>query len=195
MTTDPTTAPPRKVLLFSGHMIDAPDRETPRFPSDKEGVAARAIDGLLADLGTGPGDLAICGGACGGDLLFAESARARGAAVELWLPFEPEDFVAGSVAFAGGDWMTRFQKAMAGAAAVHVLPREEGPLPEGADAYERNNVRMLEAAARFGPERTDFIALWNGQGADGPGGTQHLMDEVSQRQGRVHWLDTRRLWS
>jgi hypothetical protein len=27
---------PRKVALFSGHMIDAPGREKPRFPPDKE---------------------------------------------------------------------------------------------------------------------------------------------------------------
>lgn len=27
---------PRQVLLFSGHMVDAPDREKPRFPADKQ---------------------------------------------------------------------------------------------------------------------------------------------------------------
>jgi hypothetical protein len=32
----------------------------------------------LADLELGPGDLTICSGACGGDLLFAEAALARG---------------------------------------------------------------------------------------------------------------------
>ena len=30
---------PRKVVLFSGHMIDAPGRKKPRFPSDKEAIA------------------------------------------------------------------------------------------------------------------------------------------------------------
>ena len=69
---------PKNVLLFSGHMIDAPDRQTPRFPADKEPVAAGAIADTLAKLGAGPGDLAICGGACGGDLIFAELAS-RGA--------------------------------------------------------------------------------------------------------------------
>ena len=34
---------PRKVLLFSGHMIDSPTREKPRFPADKEPIAAKAI--------------------------------------------------------------------------------------------------------------------------------------------------------
>ena len=74
-------APPRKVALFSGHMIDAPDRPKPRFPADKEPIAARAIAAALADLDIGPQDLSICGGACGGDLLFAEAALARSASL------------------------------------------------------------------------------------------------------------------
>jgi hypothetical protein len=34
---------PRLVFLFSGHMIDAPDRVEPRFPADNEHIAAKAI--------------------------------------------------------------------------------------------------------------------------------------------------------
>ena len=34
------TNTPRQVVLFSGHMIDAPGREKPRFPPDKEPIAA-----------------------------------------------------------------------------------------------------------------------------------------------------------
>ena len=68
---------PRQVFLFSGHMIDAPDRKDPRFPSDKEPIAATAIAAKLDALGAGPDDLAFCGGACGGDLLFAEACLAR----------------------------------------------------------------------------------------------------------------------
>jgi hypothetical protein len=62
---DTSQEPPRNVVLFSGHMIDAPGREKPRFPPDKESIAARAIAQALADLGAGPADLGICGGACG----------------------------------------------------------------------------------------------------------------------------------
>jgi hypothetical protein len=32
--------PPRLVWFFSGHMIDAPDRQVPRFPASREPVAA-----------------------------------------------------------------------------------------------------------------------------------------------------------
>jgi hypothetical protein len=59
---DKNPEPPRKVTLFSGHMIDAPSRDKPRFPPGKEPIAARVIAEALADLGVGPADLAICGG-------------------------------------------------------------------------------------------------------------------------------------
>ena len=42
---------PRQVFLFSGHMIDAPDRKDPRFPADKEPIAAKAIADKLDALG------------------------------------------------------------------------------------------------------------------------------------------------
>jgi hypothetical protein len=185
--------PPRKVALFSGHMIDAPDRPKPRFPADKEPIAARAIAGALADLDVGPRDLCICGGACGGDLLFAEAALARSARLELYIPFDEAAFLEKSVDFAGGDWRARFFAAKAHAA-LHVLPLEKGPTPAEEDPYERNNIWMLEAASRFGPDKVELICLWNGERGDGPGGAQHMMEEVEKAGGRAHWLDTRKLW-
>jgi len=194
MSDQDSTAPPRKVLLFSGHMIDAPGRAQPRFPADKEALAAAAIAAALDRLGAGAADLAICGGACGGDLLFAEAALERRARLELYIPFEEPTFLAKSVDFAGRDWRRRYV-AVRARAALHVMPVERGPTPEGEGSYERNNLWMLEAAMRFGAGKVDFLCLWNGQQADGPGGTRHLMEEVERRAGRTHWLDTRRLWS
>lgn len=68
---------PRKVLLFSGHMIDAPARPSLRFPADKTPLAAAAIAASMEELDAGANDLAICGGASGGDVLFVEAALAR----------------------------------------------------------------------------------------------------------------------
>jgi hypothetical protein len=190
---EPNDWSPRKAVLFSGHMIDAPGREKPRFPPDKEPVAARAIASALADLDVGPGDLSICGGACGGDLLFAEAALARGARLELYIPFEEPTFLEKSVDFAGGDWRARFFAAKA-RGVLFVAPRELGPPQEGEDPYERNNRWMMDAALRFGADRVDFVCLWNGEGGDGPGGTKHMMEEVRSKGGRTTWLDTTKLW-
>ena len=126
--TGTNEAPPPKVALFSGHMIDAPDRAKPRFPADKAPIAARAIAAALADLDVGPRDLCICGGACGGDLLFAEAALARSARLELYIPFDEATFLEKSVDFAGGDWRARFFAAKAHAAPPRAAARK------GADA-------------------------------------------------------------
>src|SRR5258707_10834000 len=132
---------PRNVLLFSGHMIDAPGREEPRFPASKEPVAADAIAKLLdsADVGADSSDLAICGGACGGDLLFAEACLARGAGLELYIPFDEPTFLAESVDFADADWHNRYLAAKS-KATLHVMPDELGPLLAGENPYERNNL-------------------------------------------------------
>jgi hypothetical protein len=190
----PTTY--RRVFLFSGHMLDAPQRSTPRFPASQEPVAAEAIGARLDQLGCGAADLGICGGACGGDLLFAEAALARGAHLQMLLPFDEATFLKDSVDFAGRHWRQRFF-------AVKTSPRTEtryapavlGPLPPGVDPYERENRWLLDAALAHGPARLDFICLWNGGGGDGPGGTRHMVSEVEARGGSVHWLDTRTLWS
>lgn len=187
-------ASPRKVLLFSGHMIDAPGRQEARFPADKEPIAADAIAQTLVRLDAGPGDLAICSGACGGDLLFAEASLMRGLRLELYIPFDEPKFIAKSVDFADANWRARFFAAKSHAT-LHVMPDECGLLPANEDPYERNNLWMLGSAARFGIEKIDFICLWNGQGGDGPGGTQHLMEEVRRKAGRTHWLNTTQLWT
>jgi hypothetical protein len=184
---------PRKVVLFSGHMIDAPGRETPRFPPGKEPIAARAIAGALADLHVGPDDLCICGGACGGDLLFAEDALAHSALLEIYIPFEEPTFLEKSIDFANKDWRGRFFAAKA-RGALHIAPSELGPMQEREDPYERNNRWMLDAALRFGADKVDLVCLWNGEGGDGPGGAQHMMEEVRNKGGRTVWLDTKKLW-
>jgi hypothetical protein len=191
MARDAGRTVPRKVFLFSGHMIDAPDRATPRFPAARAPIAAAAIAAALDRLDARPGDLAICGGASGGDLLFAEAALARGTDLELYLPFDEDTFVATSVDPAGAGWRARYLAAKS-RATVHLPPSGSGAASES--PYARNNRRMLDAASRFGIDKVDFIALWNGQGGDGPGGTQDLMDEVRGGAGRIHWLDTRTLW-
>jgi hypothetical protein len=184
---------PRNVLLFSGHMIDAPDRPVIRFPERAVPIAARAIAARLDELQAGPPDLAICGGACGGDLLFAEAALQRGARLEIYLPLDEEAFLASSVEFAGSNWRARFEQAKA-RSVVRAPPQDRVPMPTGLDPYEANNQRMLHEAQAAGVARMHFICLWNGATGDGSGGTAHMIQEVQRMGGVVHWLDTRSLW-
>jgi len=185
----------RRVFLFSGHMIDAPGRAVPRFPAREEPVAAAAIAAKLNELGAGTPDVGLCGGACGGDLLFAEALLARGARLVVLLAFDEATFLARSVDFAGDDWRRRFFAVKAHRLTrVMLAPDVLGPSPDGANPYERTNVWLLESALAFGPQKVDFICLWDGGGEDGPGGTRHMVTEVKRRRGHVHWLNTNELW-
>jgi hypothetical protein len=194
MSRDDATAAPRKVFLFSGHMIDAPGRSTPRFPPAKEPAAAEAIAAKLDELGAEAGDVAICGGACGGDLLFAEAALARGLRLQVLIPFDEPTFLAQSVDFANAGWRQRYIAATKHPCAMlKVMPHVLGPLPEGADPYERENKWLLDTALAWRAAKLHFVCLWDGGGGDGPGGTRHMVEQVRRKKGSVHWLDMRTL--
>jgi hypothetical protein len=185
----------RRVFLFSGHMIDTPDRAEPRFPADQESVAAGAIAATLDALRIGKNDLAICGGACGGDLLFAEAALRRGCPLHLHLQFAEPEFLRASVAFAGASWVARYHQVKAHhLTQIHLQPEEMGPLGAGMNPYVRNNVWQLCTALVRGAETLRFIALWDGEGGSGPGGTQNMVETVRRYAGQVSLIDTRQLF-
>ena len=186
---------PRQVFLFSGHMIDAPGRQEPRFPADKEPIAAQAIAAKLDELKAGPDDLAFCGGACGGDLLFAEACLERGVRLDLRLPFDQPAFVQRSVAFAGDNWVERYFRVQANEKTrTHLMPVELGPAPKRVNPYARNNLWQLYTSLSWGPDKVRFVCLWNRKGGDGAGGTQHMYETVQRYAGRVYVLDTTTLW-
>lgn len=184
---------PRRVLLFSGHMVDAADRASPRFPLDKVPLAEAEIGKALDQLGAGPYDLALTQGASGGDLIFAEACQARGVKLQLLQPFPEAEFIERSVAPAAGDWRSRYYAAKAKfTEPIRCMPEELGPSDR--DPFERCNLWLLHTALAFGPENVRFVCLWNGDGGDGPGGTLHMLKEVKKRMGQVIWLDTRTIW-
>ncbi len=188
---------PRRVFLFAGHMVDAPDRPEPRFPEERVPAAAVRIAQALEELGAGPDDLALTQGACGGDLLFTEACHDRGVRV-LWLqPFAEPEFIQRSVVCRGEDWRKRYLEAREKLAA----PPQGGPdflgsPPAGAGEsypFERCNRWLLHTALSHGIEKVWFVCLWNGEGGDAAGGTAHMYGEVEHRTAQVRWIDSRSL--
>lgn len=186
--------PPRLVLLFSGHRVDAPGREPPRFPAAKVAAAAAAIEGVLDGLGAGADDLALTQGSAGGDLLFAEACLRRGVHLRLLLPLVEPAFVRASVAPSadGARWVERFRAVRD---ALEEPPRviDAAAGADGVDRYARCNERLLETALRWGVERLRFICLWDGAAGDGPGGTGQLVEAVRRLGRPVIRVDARSL--
>jgi len=189
-------AAPRQAIVFTGHMVDAPDRPVPRFPAALVDAAARRIDAALAQLDAGLRDAAFTQGAAGGDLLFAEACLARGVPLRLLLPLELREFVARSLlpVSDGAAWLARFHAVVdrLGSAPIEA-PQVLGTLAEGEDAFVRGNLWLLDTARAAGAERLACICLWDGGGGDGPGGTRHLVEAVRAAGGTVLRIDPRSL--
>jgi tetratricopeptide (TPR) repeat protein len=189
---------PRQVFLFSGHMIDAADRSTPRFPNDKTNVAAEKIAEVLAALGACEDDLALTQGAAGGDILFAEACAKRDVRIQLLQPFPETEFIQRSILplELGERWRTRYLTLKTQLNnPPRSMPDALGDIPEeDMNPYDRCNLWLLYTALACGIDKVRFICLWNGDNTDGRGGTAHLYQEINKRTGQVTWLDTRQLW-
>lgn len=191
-----TKRPARQVLVFSGHMIDSPNRVKSRFPPSKQEAAERAIAEALDNLEAGPEDMAFTQGAAGGDLLFAHQCLLRGVRVQLMLPLPEAEFIQQSVlpSAQGNLWQQAFFSVKSRLAEPPLeMPVELGPAPPGISVFERCNLWMLNTALSLGPEKLRLVCLWDGSGGDGPGGTQHMVQEAKRRTGRVHWIDVNNL--
>ncbi|HEX8189876.1 MAG TPA: tetratricopeptide repeat-containing protein, partial [Pyrinomonadaceae bacterium] len=92
-------APRPRVLLFAGHMIDAPGRERPRFPAAGERVARAKIREAVEKEMRREGGVAsgYAGGASGGDILFHEVCAELGIQTRFYLAVPPGEYVRKSV--------------------------------------------------------------------------------------------------
>jgi hypothetical protein len=167
-----------KVVVFSGHLTDLPTRPRPRFP-ERTAVAARAaIRARLESWGVQSGDavLAICGGARGGDILFAETCLDLGADVRMLMTLPEAEFLVRCVRNQGTDWVDRYfaLKASSRCRALFQHERLGSPARENDRHYHyfRNNLWCLNSArAEVDSSKLYVLTLWdedlNEEGAEG----------------------------
>lgn len=171
-----------KVVISSGHMIDAPDREEPRFPPEKEGAVRARVERQLDLWAIGEGDLAICGGARGSDIVFGELCAGRGAEVWLFLPLGEEEFLEESIRLPGGDWEERFSGLRAREnVRTFFLDEEAGRAEKEGSVFARNNEWIIDAGLEQAgsPENLFAILVWDEREVgDGEGGTSNFASRV-----------------
>jgi uncharacterized protein len=160
-----------RAVVVSGHMVDTPDRPRPRFPPSEVPRVSAAIGSAFARWTIGPGTTLITGAARGADIIAAEHALERSAAVRVVLALPQAEFERRSVALPGTDWAERFRRIL-DHAEVEIL---EGPDDDG--AFARANARMIQIARDL-DERPYAVVAWNGQAGDGPGGTRDFVQRL-----------------
>ena len=114
------TFSPPTVAVFVGHMIDHPNRTSPRFAPGHAQAAKDNLAGIVKTLNV---KIAYTSLACGSDILFAEVLREIGGELNLFLPFRKQDFLETSVSFAGQEWVDRFEQVSEGNS-IHYLTQE-----------------------------------------------------------------------
>ena len=158
------------VVVYTGHLIDAPGRPTPRFPPDDENKVQEEIRGHFEQLRPA----AVYGSAaCGADILCLECARELGSDLYIVLPFPADEFRRKSVdLWPDNVWGKRFESLLDDASDVLVISQR--PPPVGESIYAYNNLIVTGLAklrARLLDTRLHGIAVWDGKPAAGEGGT------------------------
>jgi hypothetical protein len=202
-SSTPTKAETLHLILFTGHQIDAPNREQPRFPPDRESIArARIKEKLQAEISGLKGDfLGIAGAASGGDILFHEVCSELGIKTHVYLALPDNMFINESVAPADADWVQRFRKLLDGKnrktevrqlADSKAFPKWLQAQRPPHDFWGRNNLWMLHNAIALGGKNTILVALWNQAGGDGEGGTADMVEKATQWGARTIIIDTKK---
>ncbi|HUX13863.1 MAG TPA: TRAFs-binding domain-containing protein [Spirochaetia bacterium] len=157
------------VIAFTGHMVDAPGRRTPRFPSEIAGEVALRIGAALADMG---GEIGIASAASGSDVIFLEAMQERGGETNIILPFDRDDFIAASVESAGVEWRQRVEKVLERSTEIEQVTRGKYEGDDVLFSYA-NQIIMGKTILRSRFLETDpiLLAVWDGKQSKVQGGT------------------------
>jgi tetratricopeptide (TPR) repeat protein len=180
-----------KVVVFNGHRTDDPGRTPPRFPYSRATAARAAIAAKLKAWGMTPGSsvLAICGGARGGDILFAEECRDVGADVRLLVPLPEAEFLASSVRGEDADWIGRYfaLKSHPRCRVFFEHERLGRPIDERdrRRVHDRNNLwRLNSARAEVDADNLYVLTLWDEiHQTSGPDGTRDFVAQARRCAG------------
>ncbi len=179
--------PAPRVIAFSGHMIDRPDRASSRFPARLGSAVAAELRARIAAWGPSIG---YAQAACGADILFLEAMQDAGMQTQIVLPFLPLEYIATSVAFAGDDWIARFHRALARAHRV-VYATEEPFLND--DVLFEHAANLIQGmaflrASELSTHPTMLTVHAHGTG-DKVGGTAATARNWARIGGRVENID------
>ncbi len=162
------------IIVFSGHMVDQPDRPRLRFPQELED---RVRGALATRLKKYTNKIGYSGAACGSDILFLEEMLKQKSDVNIVLPSPPETFEKTSVdIIPNTDWQARFRRILDEATSTIVVAK--GSALANDVSYEYAN-RFQEGLATLRAQTLDtklvHLAVWDKAQGDATGGTASVV--------------------
>lgn len=188
-----------RVILFTGHRVDAPERAAARFPAAKAVLARDMIYSTVKQEKekTNGKLLGISGGAAGGDIIFHEVCEELGIPSEMYLILPKAEYIKASVAEGGPGWVERFNRLCEKLKPQILSDSEELPrwlrAKKDYGIWQRSNLWTLHRALYASEDHLTLIALWNGAAGDGPGGTEDMVNRAKDRGATFIRLDARKL--
>jgi hypothetical protein len=153
------------IVHYSGHRLSGP------APLDDE-AEQRVAHEIAAVLDARSVGFAFGSLAAGADILWAEAVLARGATLEVVLPFTRDEFLETSVLPSGDGWAARYVSCLEQAAAVH-FATEDAYL--GDDVLYRYAAELAMGLTILRAQHLDSpvqqLAVWDGLPARGEAGT------------------------
>lgn len=171
---------PPVIVGFTGHMIDAPNRTSPRFPAFIEPQVKMRMQETLNDINA---EIGYSLGASGGDILFLETMLERGGEINMIMPFAIPDFIEASIRFAGNSWVTRFNHLLK---LTHNLTyvTEENYLGDD-DLFQFAGLLLFGHSilrAQTLEAEPYLLALWDGKQSGLVGGTSDLINKWDNKE-------------
>jgi len=165
---DALAVPP--VLIYTGHMIDNPGRESARFPAVLESFVGEQIRERIEKIRP---VAAYGSAACGADILCLEAVLEQGGETHVVLPFPAEEFLQTSVCIGEeGNWRERFERIMESAESITIASDHQAT---GSTAtFEYANLLLTgmgQLRRRALGTSLVGLAVWDGERGDGAGGT------------------------
>jgi hypothetical protein len=192
-----------RVIVGTGHRVDAADRKTPRFPNTDDGIAKAKLwlrQQLESEKAQTTGVVTGIGGAASGtDLLFHEVCAELGIATMVVLPIPRQDYSRQSVIGGGPDWVEKFNRLLETRPVITLSDSAELPIWAASipnyGVFQRGNIWMLAHALLRPNADATLLALWNGQAGDGPGGTADMVKLAESHGAKVCIKNTNELFA
>src|SRR6056297_3626101 len=152
----------KRVIIFTGHLIDTAGRAEKRFSIGMQEEARRLVRiSLDEELRHDAPDVAVTSLGAGGDMIFADEVLKSGIPLVVFLPFEKERFLKESVSYKkmetvdqSGRWTHEFERILKQADRVIYSTQES----DESNPFEACNRAMLEYALTEAREDRELVS-------------------------------------